>query len=147
MHKHHKISNFRIGNNKKTWIIIIILIVLLSAACIKFINEDSWRCSKNGWVPHGRPASTKPLFPCGKAEEKLAVEKYLKENISSISPKEEVLGGKFYVTEIVWEGDGYGKVIYEDGHILLKALFDYTIRKIDRNRYTVKIDHFNMILN
>jgi len=41
---------------------------------------------------------------------------YIRENISDLSPKAEVLGGKFYVTSIVFEGPYEATVEYEDGH-------------------------------
>lgn len=56
-------------------------------------------------------------------EEKANIEEYIRENISILSPEKEVLGGKFYVTEIIWEADSGGVVSYEDGHIALQARF------------------------
>jgi hypothetical protein len=57
------------------------------------------------------------------AEDKARAVEYLRANISRLSPEKEVLGGTFYVTEIVWETDSSGIVAYEDGHIALRALF------------------------
>ena len=55
----------------------------------------------------------------------LAVENYVRENISTLSPEPAVLGGTFYVTAID-VGDGMGTVEYEDGHIALTADFTFT---------------------
>lgn len=74
-------------------------------------------------------------------EKRSLVETYLKENISSLSPEKEVLGGKFYVTKIDWIGNNEGKVEYEDGHILLNANFEYQISS-DKN--AVIIDKFEI---
>lgn len=53
------------------------------------------------------------------------VEEYVADNISTLSPEKEVLGGTFYVTNIEAQ-DGSGTVEYEDGHIALTADFTYT---------------------
>ncbi len=108
--------------------------------------EDYWICADTGWFMHGKPSLNKPTMPCGKIETQLAVEKYLKDNISNISPKKEVLGGKFYVNKIDWVGNNSGMVEYEDGHILLNASFDYIVQNdIKNDSYLVMIDNFNII--
>jgi hypothetical protein len=55
----------------------------------------------------------------------MAIEDYIKLNISQLSPEKEVLGGKFYVTSIHAQ-DGKGTVSYEDGHNAFTADFTYT---------------------
>jgi|GEM_PF-1533392 len=52
------------------------------------------------------------------------VEAYVTAHISELSPEKEVLGGTFYVTNVMVE-DGTGTVWYEDGHIALIADFTY----------------------
>lgn len=54
----------------------------------------------------------------------MSIEDYVTQNISALSPEKEVLGGTFYVTEIV-AADGRGVVSYEDGHIAFTADFTY----------------------
>ena len=49
------------------------------------------------------------------------VEDYIKNNISELSPQKEVLGGKFYITEIKFVEPDMIMINYEDGHIALKA--------------------------
>lgn len=58
-------------------------------------------------------------------EDTASVEAYVRENISSLSPEPEVLGGTFYVTAFDAE-NGSGTVSYEDGHNAYTADFRYT---------------------
>jgi len=131
--------------NKTTWTILsILLVAFITLIVFKSVNEDSWMCTESGWVAHGKPCSDKPTTPCNKIDEKWVVENYLRENISNISPTKEVLGGKFYVNKIDWVGDNSGIVEYEDGHILLKATFDYEIQTDVNNNYSVIIKNFHI---
>lgn len=54
------------------------------------------------------------------------IEQYVSDNISSLSPEPEVLGGTYYVTSIA-AADGKGVVSYEDGHNAYTADFTYSI--------------------
>lgn len=59
----------------------------------------------------------------------MSLENYIKLNISELSNQAgtpEVLGGKFYVTEVL-ALEGSGVVKYEDGHNAYSANFTYTI--------------------
>jgi len=67
-------------------------------------------------------------------EQRIIFENYIKYNISTISPKKEVLGGKFNVTKFVWADDNNGIVDYEDGHIAFKAKFNI---EMDGNNPTI----------
>ena len=119
---------------------------LITLFVIKSIKEDDWICTENGWIEHGKSSVAKPTMPCGKTEIKTAVQNYLKENIFEISPQKEVLGGKFYITKIDWTGENSGIVEYEDGHIALKASFDYAV-KVDKQtaNYSIVISNFKII--
>jgi hypothetical protein len=59
----------------------------------------------------------------------MSIESYVTQNISTLSPEKEVLGGTFYVTSIqVVPGagsEGTGVVSYEDGHNAFTADFVY----------------------
>lgn len=55
------------------------------------------------------------------------VSDFLKTNISKLSPQKAVLGGTFYVTDVQLTSADGGTVAYEDGHIALKASFNYSI--------------------
>ncbi len=69
-----------------------------------------------------------------KDEEEL-VTNYIKENISELSPEEEVLGGTFFVTNIDFVSDSLAIVEYEDGHIALEA---ETMFSIENNKVTIE---------
>lgn len=56
----------------------------------------------------------------------MAIEDYVRLNISLLSPVKEQLGGTFYVTSIETHG-GTGTVSYEDGHNAYTADFTYTV--------------------
>jgi hypothetical protein len=59
---------------------------------------------------------------------------YLDLHISELSPVQEVLGGKFYVTNVK-AANGKGTVTYEDGHMQHIADFNYT--ESDQEGYTI----------
>lgn len=135
-------------SKRTTWSIIFLIIIIFSFLCIKSIDEDAWICTKNGWIEHGKLNISKPTVPCGISEEHFLVEKYINDNISFLSSEKEVLGGNFYVTNITWIEDRFGRVEYEDGHIALKALFDYEIQNDDHNaKGEVKITNFKSFNN
>lgn len=82
------------------------------------------------------PRVQAPL-PAGKS---VSPESYVAKNISELSPAKEVLGGKFYVTEIR-AGNGTGVVHYEDGHVAFIADFTYTAsdeRGIEITSFTIR---------
>ncbi len=57
---------------------------------------------------------------------------YLKDNLSTLSPEPEVLGGKFYVTNLELTSPSTAVVEYEDGHIALKANFVFSYDAEDK---------------
>lgn len=73
-----------------------------------------------------------PGFPmsqtdCEKLDEKIIVEKYIRDNIKTIISEKPVLGGSWYATSInVNPFTKTGNTTYEDGHIQGKANFKYT---------------------
>jgi cbb3-type cytochrome oxidase subunit 3 len=75
-------------------------------------------------------------------EEQGAVNTYLENNISVLSPEEAVLGGTFYVTTVKFPADNIAIVDYEDGHIALTAQADYSY-----NNGQVTINSFELIGN
>ncbi len=141
-------KNAPTGMRKKTALIMLFLfIIVLLFLFMGRGKEDSWICVvETGWTEHGKPSSVKPTTPCTQTEREQVVEKYLKENISDLSPEKEVLGGKFYVTSVSWVDNDSGIVAYEDGHIALIASFDYEIL-IDtlNDTYSVTIKDFTII--
>lgn len=111
---------------KMIWFAVVVL-TLIFVIFILRINEDSWICTDAGWVKHGNPDLPAPTTLCKKFENKLILSEYLMNNISVISPIKEVLGGKFFITNLDCRNSNLCEVEYEDGHILLKASFNYSI--------------------
>lgn len=67
---------------------------------------------------------------CESLDEKLFVEKYIRDNIATIATNKAVLGGTWYAITInVTPSTHTGEVTYEDGHIQSKADFIYTYQK------------------
>jgi hypothetical protein len=63
-------------------------------------------------------------------DEKLFVEKYIRENIKTVAIDEPVLGGSWYVVSInINPQTNTGEVVYEDGHIQSEANFTYLYQK------------------
>jgi len=80
---------------------------------------------------------------CETLNEKLFIEKYIKDNIKSIATNKPVLGGSWYVTSAVVNViANNGEVTYEDGHIQSKANFIYSY---DKNSQNVVITKFEII--
>lgn len=65
--------------------------------------------------------------PCLSQEEEDLVKAYISQNISALSPRKEVLGGQFYVTQFRFTQPGQVVVDYEDGHIALQGQAEYEI--------------------
>jgi len=92
------------------------------------------------WQKEGQNGSeVEPDFTL--AEKQELVRSYLQENISDLSPKEEVLGGNFYVTEVEFIAPETCLVDYEDGHIALRAEANFQI--LENNQ--VDIIAFNLL--
>lgn len=65
---------------------------------------------------------------CEVLDDKIIVEKYIRENIETIAPIKPVLGGSWYVTLVnINPSMKTGTMTYEDGHIQRKTEFSYTI--------------------
>jgi hypothetical protein len=76
---------------------------------------------------------------CESLDDKIIVEKYIRENIKTIVPEKPVLGGSWYVTLInVNPSMKTGTMTYEDGHIQGNKSFSYV-----RNNNEVKINLIN----
>lgn len=72
---------------------------------------------------------------CGEDFSQAKVENYIKANISILSPEKEVLGGKFYVTRILFINNDKVHIEYEDGHIALVANANF---QVDDNNVVIK---------
>ncbi len=65
---------------------------------------------------------------CVALDERVAVEQYVRANISTITPEKAVLGGSWYVTSIdVNTATKTGSMTYEDGHIQGSQNFSYVV--------------------
>ncbi len=68
------------------------------------------------------------------------LEAYLAEHLAELSSVKEVLGGHFYITDLV-AANGSGTVSYEDGHNAYVADFTYLINTVDG---TVTVENFTV---
>jgi len=69
------------------------------------------------------------------SDDELQLYTYVENNLSRLSPEPEVLGGKFYITRLEILDVNYAEIEYEDGHVALKASFDF---KVNSNGVTVE---------
>ena len=118
-------------------------IIYLSIACILIIIAFS--------IFSQQKIANAPLFTnqskdytdqeqLSQEEKKFLLNEYLKNHISEISPQKEVLGGKFYITSLEISQEDKATVEYEDGHIVIKAIFDFQIRNNE-----VSINNFKIL--
>ncbi len=71
-------------------------------------------------------SQTLPSISCDELTEKITVEKYVRENIQTLFSEEPVLGGTWYVVNLVIDSQANsGIVTYEDGHIQNITSFVY----------------------
>jgi len=78
---------------------------------------------------------------CNSLDEKLFVEKHIRENISAIATNNAVLGGTWYVlSSMVNPLSHTGEILYEDGHILSEATFIYEYEKNPQNVTVTKFE-------
>ncbi len=79
--------------------------------------------------------------PCDWLNEKLVVEQYVYDNISSLAVNKPVLGGTWHALSVfVNPTDKVGEVMYEDGHIQSIASFLYNYDALSNIIYVTKFD-------
>lgn len=102
---------------KKIFIYIIIFIIVLAVIWVfLFKNKDT---------EAPQDISTPEVVEVV-LDDKVIVEKYIRENIKNIVTEEPVLGGSWYLASIdIDTSTKTGTMIYEDGHIQGKANFNY----------------------
>ena len=116
--------------NKKTLFILIVSAVVLITAFVLQIKRNFF--DTNIVTPAPIVSSIVPTQPVMTAQivtstpeltidQKNLLEEYLKQNLSLLSPKQEVLGGKFYLTEFIIKDNATADIAYEDGHISFDA--------------------------
>ena len=80
---------------------------------------------------------------CESLDEKLFVEKYIRDNISTIATNAPVLGGSWYVIQVSVNALSHtAEVTYEDGHIESKANIIYNYQK---STNSVEITKFEVV--
>ncbi len=127
--------------NKYIYILVVIIIGL--AAVLIISNE---RADMPEVDPIESPELNDEELPVIDDEEELTEERkelvseYIEENISDLSPVEEVLGGTFYVVSMDFIGDDSILLEYEDGHISLMAEVIYSVEND-----TVTIEYFEVM--
>lgn len=112
-------------------------IALLAAVLIAVIvgGYFAYTPKNSETTPTPQPQEQTPTTSASQGK-LMSIESYVTQNISALSPVKEVLGGRFYVTEIEVEPEERkGKVKYEDGHIALEAEFTYV--SDDRTGHTI----------
>jgi len=78
---------------------------------------------------------------CEFLDEKLFTEKYVRNNIVTITTDKPILGGSWYVVSVnVIPTSHTGEVTYEDGHIQSKASFTYTYNKSPQSIVITKFE-------
>ncbi|HNW71907.1 MAG TPA: hypothetical protein PKZ36_03120 [Candidatus Paceibacterota bacterium] len=101
-----------------------------------YIYKDKTKLSYNSGY-------TLNSISCESLDKILKVEKYVSENINSISTEKPVLGGSWHVLSAGVESTGTnsGFVMYEDGHIQEKAIFNYVFK----DDGSVSIENFEVL--
>jgi len=80
--------------------------------------------------------SSIPSVPCSELNERITVEKYIRDNIGLLTSAKATLGGKWYVIALLIDpAKKTGSVSYEDGHTQKTSLFTYSVDS--ENKVTV----------
>ena len=112
---------FRKERETKTWILALgfILIVALFISILTLIGTEGRYLDKEA---NSNNEVEKSYLD---DQETLSLlyerEAYLGNNLSTLSPEKEVLGGTFYLTNVYWDDKDIATIEYEDGHIALRA--------------------------
>jgi len=114
---------------------LVVLLVAAAALAIFFVNRQTTKkTDQNLDQPDLASAPASPLisqqFPPRDPNlnnEQNLVKDYLANHLSELSPTKEVLGGKFYLTDIKFSVPGQADIAYEDGHIALAAAVRYEL--------------------
>lgn len=102
-------------------------IIMKNSGKLIFVDKNSTKIN---------PISTNNLEPLNNnvpprdpnlTNEQNLVKDYIVAHLSELSPTKEVLGGKFYLTKIIFTGSRKANISYEDGHIALEAEVNYAL--------------------
>jgi len=129
--------------NKKIQIAVVVGILIVASFFYMWRISDK---RQDVSMPPRVPVETIDKKPSEKqpatvsAQDERLAESYIKANISTLSPEKEVLGGKYFVTDIAFTAANKGVVKYEDGHNAHEAEFEYSIEA-----GVVKITKFDVL--
>jgi hypothetical protein len=131
----------------KLIIIISTLLILIIAAIFLFSSNKTGFLQPSQNQTSQDQKSQEPLLPDkdygtrdpNLSNEKNLIKDYVSAHLSTLSPTKEVLGGKFYLTDIKFLDNNQAQISYEDGHIALQAEFHYEI-----NPQELKITDFKI---
>lgn len=115
-------------NKSKVLLFGVSAVVLLSFSLLKLwqlLNPAEPVVEKNNQVVAPLEFDDIELVESPVMNEEQLLTEYLKDNLSRLSPRPEVLGGKFYLTELIIKESGLASIAYEDGHISLNADVQY----------------------
>lgn len=104
----------------------LVIIGFVMGALFLYERSERDRTIENIEAPVVETPSTSPT-----------IEEYVRENISTLSPEPEVLGGTYYVTSIE-AAEGKGMVSYEDGHSAYTADFIYTTDPLSITSFVIR---------
>ncbi len=135
-------------NNTKTFLVSLVVILLIVVGVYAFTSQND-----NETILPGDENNLADEFDNEddlqnrenvdvSPEEQGAVNTYLENNISDLSPEEAVLGGTFYITTVNFPAENVAIVNYDDGHIALIARADYSY-----DNEQVEINSFELIEN
>jgi hypothetical protein len=80
------------------------------------------------------PGFVQNKIDCGELNEMQAIEKYMRDNISTVATNKAAVGGTWYVVTVnLTPENNSGDVVYEDGHLQSRAHFTYTFDPITKN--------------
>lgn len=142
--------------NNKVWLTAVILAVVIIAVFILMkdysqenglVENQPEELINNEETPVNEEAPVNEEMPIEEIvyeeADRVFFEEFLRSNISDISPEKEVLGGKFYLTNIEWVNDQTAIIEYEDGHIALKA--EAELAFTDETKSQVQVERFEMM--
>lgn len=120
--------------NKNAFVLIISGIILLSAVILQIQRNFFAEPPLINNLPNfstGTPSlvTTSTISNELSEEQQNKLKNYIKDNLSTLSPAPEVLGGKFYLTEFIINGPNTAQISYEDGHNSFDAEITYEIRE------------------
>lgn len=120
--------------NKNAFVLIISGIILLSAVILQIQRNFFAEPPLINNLPNfstGTPSlvTTSTISNELSEEQQNKLKNYIKDNLSTLSPAPEVLGGKFYLTEFIINNPNTAQISYEDGHNNFDAEITYEIRE------------------